>query len=383
MRILQVIPFYTSRGGGSVSVAYNLSKELARRGHDITVITSDYEFDDVLASITIAEGVEVIPFRCVLNYAAFLVTPSLRRWLDVNIGDFEVVHLHNYRSYQNLEVSISSTRNHVPYVVQAHGSLARIVNSRTQKLLFDLAWGNKLLRQAKAAIAVTNWESREYERFGVEASAIVEIPNAVEDLQAHAPAVHGTLKSTLGIKEEKKVILYLGRIHKRKGIEHVVEAFDNLRTKRDDSVLVIAGLDDGYGVKLKKLVKAKGLQDMVKFTGFITNASEAYEDSDLVVYPARHEAFGLVPLEAILHGKPVIAAEDIGSGDIIKKCHGGLLVGYGNTPALEEAIVRILDDLDTYKQLALQGGEYIRKELNWKKIADRYERLYFRCADRI
>jgi len=99
MKILQVIPFFTPARGGSVTVSYYLSKELSKSGHEVTIITTDFEFDEEYAKSI--EGVNVISFKCIANHGLFLYSPSMKKWLRDNINNFDVVHLHNFRSYQN------------------------------------------------------------------------------------------------------------------------------------------------------------------------------------------------------------------------------------------------------------------------------------------
>jgi glycogen synthase len=88
MKILQVIPFFSPKFGGSLTVAYDLSKELAKRNHEVTIITTDFEFDQEYADKIRAEGVTLIVFHCVANFGLFLYSPSIKVWLEKNLKEF-------------------------------------------------------------------------------------------------------------------------------------------------------------------------------------------------------------------------------------------------------------------------------------------------------
>ena len=131
MKILQVISYFAPRWGGDVSVCYNLSRELAELGHEVTIITTDYNYDPDYAQSL--ENVEVIPFRRVANLGLFLYSPGMKRWLRSNISNYDLVHLHSFRSYQNNIVCKYAMEFDVPYIVQPHGSLPRIVEKKGLK----------------------------------------------------------------------------------------------------------------------------------------------------------------------------------------------------------------------------------------------------------
>ena len=96
MKILQVIPYFTPKRGGDVNVVFNVSKYLNKQGHEVTIITTDFEFDYEYSNLL--TNVRVIPFKCFLNIGLFLYSPSMKSWLEKNIKNYDIVHLHNYRS---------------------------------------------------------------------------------------------------------------------------------------------------------------------------------------------------------------------------------------------------------------------------------------------
>ena len=139
MKILQAIPFFTPARGGSVTAPYNISKHLAKRGHEVTVFTTDFEFDEEYAKSL--DGVCVVPFHCIANIGLMLISPEMKKQLKKEIKNFDVIHIHNFRSYQNIIVHHYAKKYGVPYVLQAHGSVLPLFQKQRLKKFFDLFLG--------------------------------------------------------------------------------------------------------------------------------------------------------------------------------------------------------------------------------------------------
>ena len=102
MKILQIIPRFNLILGGGVNVVYNISKNLVKKGHSVTILTSNYLLDESLIDKLKEIKVNVISFDYLFNYSLFIPTPKLKNWLDDNLKYFDICHLHGTRSYQNI-----------------------------------------------------------------------------------------------------------------------------------------------------------------------------------------------------------------------------------------------------------------------------------------
>ena len=154
MKILQVIAYFNPKFVGDVSVCYNLSKQLAKKGHEVTILTSDFGFDADYSKIIENQGVRVVCCKTVINWGLFIYSPSIQAFLKENIKDFDVIHMHNFRSFQNNCVAAFAVKEKIPYIIQAHGSVLPFCGKRRLKKLFDLVWGNRLLKNAARIIMV-------------------------------------------------------------------------------------------------------------------------------------------------------------------------------------------------------------------------------------
>ena len=176
------------------------------------------------------------------------------------------------------------------------------------------------------------------------------------------------LKIKLNIAEDKKIILYLGRIEKIKGLPYLLESFISLN--RDDTILVIAGTGSELSV-LKKIVSDNGIQDKVRFAGYVSSVDTLpyYAISDMFVLPSittnrGKETWGLVVNEAFNQGLPVIATDAVGAaaGGLIENGVNGFIVPEQNSKALANAIQYILNDQTLQKQMSQNA---LRKIAKW------------------
>ena len=378
MKILQVIQFFSSNHGGSAVVPYELSKNLQKRGHEVTVLTTDFQLNnDFIDSL---EGVEVIPFHCQLNIGGLLVSPSINKYLNENIAKFDIIHMHNFRTYQNIIVYKYAKKYNIPCILQAHGSVSRIVEKKSLKYIYDVSCGNRLLKSVSNVIAVSNVEVNQYLQMNVPLEKVVVIPNGIDIGSFSSLPKKGSFRAKYHINQ-KHMILYLGRLHERKGIDFLIRSFAELLTEMDNVILVLAGPDDGHLNKAKSIVEELSLNDKVKFTGFISSAEklEAYMDADVLVYPSVLEIFGLVPFESITCGTPVIVTDDCGCGEFIKKANCGYLVTYGDIIDLKYKIRQILENPDIGSKFVENGNKYITNNLTWPLICKKIETLYEDC----
>lgn len=375
MKILHVIPYFTPKRGGDVNVCYNLSKHLAERGHEVTIITTDFEFDEEYAKSL--NGIQVIPFRCIANIGLFLISPSMKKWLKRNIKNFDIVHLHDFRSYQNCIIPHYAQKYGIPYILQAHGSLPKIIEKQKSKKLYDLIFGYRLLNDASKVIAVSKAEVEQYKEAGINKNKIVTVPNGIDIKAFKDLPTSGMFREKYDIREGH-IILFLGRIHKRKGIDFLIKSFSKLTKEQNDVILVIIGSDDGYRIELEKLIMSLNLNEKIKFIGYVNEEDKlsAYVDADVLVYPGTFEIFGLVPFEAMMCGTPVIVTDDCGCGELVEKSGAGYLVEYGDVKGLKELMKRVIENPEEGKEMVEPGKKYINDTLAWNEVVERVIKIY-------
>jgi len=390
MKILQVVPFFppAEAFGGPVKVAYQTAKELVKRKHEVVVYTSDAkDFGSRLRidSDNVIDGIRVHYFRNValtlVKKFKLFVTPQLVSRAKEEVKKFDVIHLHEYRTFQNIVIAHYAKKYGVPYILQAHGSIPRIMAKQRLKRIYDILFGYKLLSGAFTVIALSRVEAEQYRSVGVPEEKIEVIPNGI-DLSEYADLPsRGCFRKKFGIKEEEKIVLYLGRIHRVKGLDILVEAFARVIEDLDDVRLVIVGPDDGYLSKLEALINALSINDNVLILGpmYGHNKLEAYVDADVYILPSRYEAFSMSLLEAYACGKPVIASRVGGLTDTVVEGITGLLVETGDVRKLTRSMLSLLNDDDRAKEMGLRSKQFVKENFTIEKVVDKLEQLYQKC----
>ena len=326
MRIAFVVPyFYPALGyGGTPRLAYEMALAIRKRGCEISVFTTDSVGPDRIPGQAIEniereglDGVQVRYYRNLSNALAYRqrVFLPIRFFRDAEslLAKYDVVHVHDLRSFLAVVAHRAAHRLGIPYVLSPHGGLPHL-GKEAAKTIFDRLWGRTILRDAAAICAISRLEEADAKRLGIESRRICTFPAAINPVDYQDLPVRGAFASQFGI-QNRRIALFLGRLHWVKGADVLIEAVSRL-TELNDLQVVLAGPDDGAGNQLRALVKAKGLEDKVMFVGFLDQKQKlsALVDSDIVVIPSRREGFPLSLLEAFACEKPVVltSACDLG-----------------------------------------------------------------------
>jgi len=375
MKILQVLSFFSPVHGGSAEVPYQLSKELAKRGHEVTIYTSDYKISQEYINSVIGTGVKVCSFKTWLSGTKPRVTPGLIRSAKEQVKYFDIIHMHSYRTFQNVVVHHYAKKYGVPYVLQAHGSVLPFFQKQRLKMLYDWVWGYRILKDASKVIALTKTEAEQYKKMGVDEDKIEIVPNGIDLSEYDDLPENGEFRRKYSIRENEKIILYLGRIHKVKGIDLLVDAFADLSKESNDVKLVIVGPDGGFLSMLKKQIKDLKIGDRILFTGPLYEGDKlkAYVDTDVYVLPSIYEIFGITVLEACACGTPVIVTDRCGIADFVDNV--GYVVEY-DKDHLRDAIFKVLSDGGLRRKFGEGGKKLVKEEFGWDKIVLAVEKVY-------
>lgn len=383
MRILQVayvFPPQLNTADGITQSVHQISCELAKRGHEVVVYASNAldvhssERISKVQSVTTINDVSVYYLPSVLRRGTLIVTPSIIPLLQKNLGKFDVMHVHSCLSFQGFLASLFARRNGVPYVLQAHGSVPRS-QQRILKSFYDGLFSFYMLKNASKLIALTPMEAEQYKNIGMPEDKIEIIPNGIDmSYYADLPS-KGSFKKKFSIKGNEKIVVYLGRIHRIKGIDILVEAFANVLKKLENIKLVVVGPDDGFLGELKHLIKALKIEDDVLMPGplYGRDKLEAYVDADVYVLPSRYETFPMSVLEAVACGKPVILTEKCGVAEYFRNKVG--LVIKPDSAQLEEALFELLLNQER-RAIFEKNCKTVIKKFAISQIVSKLEKVY-------
>jgi glycosyltransferase involved in cell wall biosynthesis len=400
LRILHVTPYSADAWayGGIPRLTDCLARGLARRGHQVTWCTTD-ACDEATRlppgrsagarfgpwpERTTADGVAIRVFPNFSNRLAYhlqLFLPlGLDQFMRRHAGDFDVAHLHACRNVPGVIAARHLHRIGVPYVLAPNGTAPLIERHRTAKRVFDAVAGRRTLGRAARVLAVTEAERLDLQRLGVDPSVIRVIPNPVDLEEFTPPVTRGRFRERCALPPGP-IVLFLGKLTPRKGLDILARACTRLR--RDNLSLVIAGNDMGAGADTRAIIRQLGLVGRTVFTGLLRGRErlEALADADVLVYPSQHEIFGLVPIEAILSGTPVVVADDSGCGEIVRETGGGQIVRHGDDEALARAIEDVLADPVRWRAAAIDGARRVKAAYGADVVSARIERMYVEMTE--
>jgi len=388
LKILSVIPYFYPAEffGGPVKIAFDLGKELVKKGNEVFVYTSDaLDLNNRVKKKEIEmDGMHVHYFKNLsmlsVKTSRLFFTPEMYKqlYLDLSSLDpFDIIHVHEYSTYQNIIVRQLAKKYGVPYVLQAHGSLP-VIGREGRRWVFDSFFGYRLLKDAARVIALNRMEFDQYSLAGVPTEKIALVPNGIDLAQFADLPNRGCFRRKFGIDENKRILLFLGRLNKIKGLDTLAIAFKQVVEELKDVILVIAGPDDGYLNSLKNLVSSLKIGDNVLLVGplYGDDKLSAYIDADVFVLPSEYETFPVTILEAYACSKPVIAS-DVGSlNDLVLEEVTGLLVEAGSADKLSQSVISLLNDPKKAREMGLNGKKLVYKNYNTGKIAEMFETIY-------
>jgi glycosyltransferase involved in cell wall biosynthesis len=396
MRILNVSQTYSPffEFGGPPAKVRALSEGLARLGHAVTVLTADWGLQRRLAAENEKidadyspfgmrreeNGVQAIYLPTWLKYRATSWNPAVKRYCRARLQNFDVVHIFGLYDLLGPAVAAACRARQLPYIVEPIGMFVPIVRNLLMKRMYHAVFGRSLFGGASAVIATSEQEAAEMASGGIPREKIVMRRNGVE-----APAEfpeRGVFRAAQGISPEAKVILFLGRLSKKKSPDLLLQAFAALPAQMEgsDLHLVFVGPDEsGMRARLEQMAGKLGLVPRVHFCGPLYGKSKwgAYRDADIFVLPSQNENFGNSAAEAVAAGTPVIVTRDCGIAPLLADV-AGLAVTH-EVAAVSQALARVLGDRELHARLAA-GCRVVASQLGWEEPIRRMEELYGKLA---
>jgi glycosyltransferase involved in cell wall biosynthesis len=254
-----------------------------------------------------------------------------------------------------------------PLITTFYGVELRWVKSSLRFLKRFVAWA---ARRSDRVVAISSYTAAELRE-------LAEVPVEVIPYTAELPAPKPSRRAR---QPTAKTILFVGRLVERKGVAFLIDALSRLRIPAE---LVVIG-EGAERVRLQDVARRRGVADRVTFRGKVSDAElrRAYQTADVFVLPATLDArgdtegLGVVLLEAMNYGVPVIASNVGGIVDIVVHGQTGILVRPGDAAALATALDRVLGDPELARRYGAAGRERLRNDFSWEAITRRWDALY-------
>lgn len=338
MRILNICA-YTWAIGGPARIIYDHTTEAIKLGHQVTIaspMTPGEKLYDV------PPGAKVIPCRRTVPLSTIYreFSLDLYSYLKKNIQDFDIVHIHGIWHFGSLAPFLISSQ--VPKVITIHGLLDRwaVGHHRWKKDLVTFLYQKKLLRKANLIHINNQDEVEDVTRYlGYRPKNLVIIPNGMQLDDYRQLPPKKLFRKQYGIPDDVKMVLFMGRLNIKKGLDLLLPAFADYLRHHQDAQLILAGPDDGYQEEVEKFIQEHELTEYIKPVGMLTDSVKkaALADADLFVLPSYSEGFSIAVLEAMAASVPTLISDRIGFGDYVRQYEAAHL-----TPLTAEGVSQSL-----------------------------------------
>ena len=379
------------RCGGPATVLPQLAKAQAEAGIDVMVATTNADHPTGTYHDpgwgTLADGAVPV-FYGSARLSRLQVSPSLAGYLRRAIPTFDVVHVHGLYRFPTTAAASLSRRHGVPYVIRPHGSLDPYLYEKSTsgtlrlKRLYERCFDLPNLNAA-SAIHYTADDERERASFLKLRSPSFVIPNGLAWENYRILPERGELRARCGVGDAP-LVLFLGRLHIKKGLDLLVPAFDALRRVMPDARLVIAGPEnDGYGQKVRGWVSERGLEKAVHFVGPLTanDVVRAYVDADVFALPSYTENFGMTVVEAMACALPVVISDQVNIHNEVSGAQAGLVTRC-SVDDVVTALLAVLRDPGRRRVMGNAGRQLVRSRYSWPVIVNDLAREYAHIVTR-
>lgn len=311
MRILQIVRTLDARSGGVARAVISLSERLARRGHTVEIASLDAS-----ASARLSETLlKVHPLG--RGSGGYGYSPHLLPWLKRRGGNYDAVIVHGLWQYSGLAAWRRYASSAIPYYVFPHGMLdpwfKRTYPLKHLKKWLYWPWAEyRILRDARAVIFTSEEERRQARK----SFWLYRCREAISPLGVEAPerAEADEFLALFPQLQDKRVVLFLGRLHPKKGCDLLIDAFARVAPNEPSLTLVFAGPDQiGWQEELAARAERTGLSERVLFTGMLEGSTKwsALRTAEVFVLPSHQENFGLSVAEALAHSLPVLISDRV------------------------------------------------------------------------
>ena len=375
MRIAQIVCVLPPYGGGLGSVAHYYASGLTRLGQEVTVFVPRANYD-----LTAEKNYRVRELRPWLRVGLGAIVPQLL-W---RLGGFDLIHFHQ---------PFLGASWPVIFLKLLKGKKIKLVISYQQDLTLS-GWrkfyywlGTKtalplLLRLAdKIIVSSFDYASGSIINgyYLAHQKKFAEIPfGAREEFQPRSKDQR--LLAKYGFDTDDKIILFVGGLdsaHYFKGVDLLIEAVAGIDDPKVKALIVGSG---DLKEKYQQQSVEKGVEQRVKFAGYVTDADlpSYYNLADVFTLPSRNkaEAFGIVLVEAMASGVPLVATDLRGVRTVVRDGVSGLIARAGSADDLKEKLLRVLSDEQLAEKLRRQGLALAQQEYRWPPIIDKLNQLY-------
>ena len=384
MKVLHVIPSVATVRGGPSQAILEMVKALRKNNIDAEIVTTNDNGEDILD----------VPLRKFINYQQvpvqffprfspaihavreFAFSRELTIWLWQNIRNYDLLHIHGIFSYApSIAMAIARCQK-VPYIVRPLGQLCTwsLQQSARKKQIYLKIIEKANLNHSQSIHFTSVAEQQEAALLNLTSPNFI-IPHglAIPDTIPHADQ---RLRQHFNLPIDEPIILFLSRLHPKKGLDYLIPALGKLSHYRFTFIVAGSG-DSDYEAEVKTLVKIHGIERITHFAGFVKGEIKdlLIQGADIFALTSHSENFGISVLESLAAGTPVIITPGVALSDLVQQQQLGYVTEL-NINAIAATIENFLDHPQESKKMGYRAREFILDNYTWDKIASKMIFVY-------
>lgn len=389
MNILMVNNRYYPALGGSETLIKRLSEALVDKGHQVTVLATDFVHahgdEKVTGRSDELNGVKVIRVGAVrLGRDPFTFSTKMGGWIAAHANEFDIIHTFTYGYHTSFGPVLAKAFGYIkkPIVFSPHYAPSQTVPSWVSAL-FDMSLGELTVRAADHIVLLTGKYTDFFVKHGAKGEVISVIPPIVPPIPSATNEEKMNMRKKFNIPEGKRIVLSLGRVVEYKGIQFLIDAAKQLinqgEWKELNAHVVVSG-EGEYRVELERKTAAAGLRDEVTFSGMVSEKEKEVLYRDAAVFSLLSysgESFGIVLAEAMSCGTPLLGSDRGAVPYVLKDGRNGFIVDPFRTDEVAEALKKLLqpDIAEKFQQNNREDVKRYSKESVVTKMTGVYSSL--------
>jgi glycosyltransferase involved in cell wall biosynthesis len=385
VKILHVIPSVSPARGGTSRAILDMVHALRDRGIDAEIATTnddgDHLLDVPLGKSSLYDGIPTYFFSrfspSIPAVREFAFSGSFTTWLFQNIAKYDSIHVHAIFSYTSTVAMAIARLRRVPYLVTPHGLLCEwsLQQSTQKKQAYLRLIERSNLDGARSIHLTCQQEQDDVLALNFKSPTFV-LPLGLTEIPAQIPDAANLLRQSLNCPVDEPIILFLSRLHYKKGLDYLIPALGKLRDRRFTFVIAGNGTS-AYEAEIRSLLVTSGIEDRTRMVGFVEGEQKdlLIQGADLFALTSHSENFGIAVLEALVVGTPVLLTPGVGLASMVRDGDFGYVAEL-DIEAITDALDRYLADPDRAKLMGERARQFTIENYTWENIATKTISMY-------
>jgi glycosyltransferase involved in cell wall biosynthesis len=383
MKILHIIPSVSSIHGGPSLAIFGMVKSLISQGISVEILTTNDDGQKILdvpiQQKTTYNGVPCIFCNCLPFLPKYAISNDLAQWLWKNINDYDLIHIHSIFSYSSIVAMPIARYYGIPYVARPLGQLCQW--SLEQNSIFKKTYlqiiGYNNLNHAHAIHFTAELEKEEAKNLHLKPKSVIiplgiDIPIPISDASIQ-------LRELLEISDNAPLILFLSRIHPKKGLDYLIRALAKISSQFPFHLIIAGDGKEEDKQIIYELIDDFQLKEKTHFLGFVQGEMKnlLLQGSDLFALTSHSENFGIVVIEALAAGLPVLLTRGVALASMVEENKMGYVANL-DVNNIAENMTEFLDywKINEIKPIGNRNKIYIEENYSWNIIAKKLITIY-------